>query len=147
LSVSGLIIGTGQLVYFAVVREDLGPPPTLQGTYAVVACALNLVIFFSGLGSRRRAFVLSTLAAAFLALFVTAHFLAVTLSGWFASPLDPGDWVREVPYVAWNLAVVVTAAVIVLHLVSTHVAVTGERLGDRPSPLPPPVEVEAARRE
>ena len=145
LSVSGLFIGAGQLFFFVFVREDLGPPPTLQGTYALVAYAMNLAIFVSGLRGRRRPFVLSTLAAALLALFVTTHFLVVTLSGWFDAPRS--EVVRELPYVAWNLAVVVTAAVIVVHLVSTHVVVTGERTGDRPSPLPPPVEVDVSPRQ
>lgn len=145
LSVSGLFIGAGQLFFFVVVREDLGPPPTLQGTYAVVAYAANLVIVFAGLRGRRRPFVLATLATALLTSFVTVHFLTETLSGWSDAPAR--EVVRELPYVAWNLAVVVTAVVIVVHLVSTHVVVTGERPADRPSPLPPPVEVDTSRRD
>jgi hypothetical protein len=151
LSVSGLFIGTGQLCYFVFVRDELGPPPTLQGSYAVVAWAQNLVIFYAGLRSRRRLFVLSTAATALLTFFVTAHFLALILSGWFAAErFDPAFFASEVaaelPTAVWNLAVIVTAGVILAHLVSTHLAVVGERSGDRPSPLPPAVEIAAKPR-
>lgn len=151
LSVCGLFIGTGQLCYFVLVRDELGPPPTLQGSYALVAWAQNLVIVYAGLRSRRRLFVLSTAATALLSFFVTAHFLAVTLSDWFAAErLDPAFFssalAAELPTALWNLAVIVTAGVILAHLVSTHLAVVDERSVDRPSPLPPPVEVDAKPR-
>jgi hypothetical protein len=151
LSVSGLFIGTGQLCYFVLVRDELGPPPTLQGSYTLVVWAQNLVIFYAGLRSRRRLFVLSAAATSLLTFFVTGHFLAVILSGWFAAErFDPAFFASEIaaefPTALWNLAVIVTAGVILAHLASTHLAVVGERRGDRPSPLPPPVELDAKRR-
>jgi hypothetical protein len=140
----GLLIEAAQLYWFGIVRGELSPPPSLQGMSALVGFTLGVVIVASGFWSKRRALVLVAYAKAVLWLFVTGVFFASTFGEWLADGLSPAVVADELPAIAWNLAVVATAVVVLWYLVSSQLVVADEEARSEISPLPPPVAVDVA---
>ena len=133
-----------QLYWFGFVQGQLGPPPSLQGMSALVGFTLGVVIVASGFWAKRRALVLVAYAKAVLWLFVTGVFFANTLGEWFAFGWSPAVLADELPVIAWNLAVVAIALVVLWYLVTSQLLVANEDARSEVSPLPPPVAVDVA---
>lgn len=145
-SAVGLVIEAAQLYVFGIVRGELGPPPSLQGMSALVGLVLGIVIVATGFWAKRRAFVLVAHAKAVLWLFVTGVFFASTLGDWFAFGFSRAGVAEQMPYLAWNLVVVIIAGVVLWYLVSSQLIVADEDARSEVSPLPPPVAVDVPGR-
>jgi len=135
-------VEASQFYLFGIVGGELGPRPSLQGMSALVGLVLGMVMVASGVWARRRAFVLVAYAKAVLWLFVTGVFFASTLGEWLAFGVSPGGVVAQLPYLAWNLAIVTIAVVVLWYLVSSQLIVADQEGRSEVSPLPPPVAVD-----
>ena len=140
----GLVIEAAQLYWFGLRQGELGPPPSLQGMSALVGFTLGVVIVGAGFWAKRRALVLVAYAKAVLWLFVTGVFFANTLGEWLAFGWSAAFVMRELPVIAWNLAVVAIALVVIFYLVSSQLVVVNEDARSEVSPLPPPVAIDVA---
>jgi hypothetical protein len=140
----GLVIEAAQLYWFGIRQGELGPPPSLQSMSALVGFTLGAVIVGAGFWAKRRALVLVAYAKAVLWLFVTGVFFANTLGEWLAFGWSAAVVVHDIPVIAWNLAVVAIALVVIFYLVSSQLVVVNEDARSDVSPLPPPVAIDVA---
>jgi len=141
-SAAGLVVEAAQFYLFGIVHGELGPPPSLQGMSVLVGLVLGIVMVATGFCAKRRPFVLVAYAKAVLWLFVTGVFFAATLGEWFSFGVSRARIAALLPYLAWNLAVVTIALVVLWYLVSSQLIVVDEEARSEVSPLPPPVAVD-----
>ncbi len=127
-NVAGILIGTGQLLYFAFVQREFWPWPTVQGYYTAV-CYLGVwaAVAMALLG-RRKGFIAAALTVAIISAFLSSYWLLE--SAWIEI------WTTQVSgrsfhappatvllYSFWNLIVVAVQLSIAWYLWSRHVRV------------------------
>ena len=134
LVVAGALIASAQLVYYLVVEPAfLDPAQGLQGTYAVLVCLLYWASVFALLRADQRGFVLGTAALATVSDFATLQLVGASLS-YIVRGRAEATLLRQLPYLAWNLFVLLLFAAVLAYLVRYRLTV--DTRGDHGTPAP-----------
>jgi hypothetical protein len=130
LGVAGLVVGTGQTLYWLLVTGEFFPQLTFQGVYAAFALLLATICVLFGTLGLRRAFAITSLATAAFHIGVTAYvsleifriWLPDILARQFQSFLSwsVSDWTY-----AWNSFEVAIDCVICFYLIRYEIRRSG----------------------